>query len=68
LCALRLDFDWKRPRNVFCKSILQENYVEYSRHGTLLKGIEKAKVKSCYEEDVYEKNHTVSSDLGLLKL
>lgn len=35
-----------------------ENYVEYSRHGTLLKGIEKAKVKSCYEEDVYEKNHT----------
>lgn len=35
-----------------------ENYVEYSRHGTLLKGVEKVTVKSRYEEDVYEKNHT----------
>jgi pre-mRNA-processing factor SLU7 len=35
-----------------------EEYVEYSRHGTLLKGQEKARVKSRYEEDVYINNHT----------
>lgn len=35
-----------------------ENYVEYTRRGTLVKGFEKSKVKSRYEEDVMEKNHT----------
>ncbi|KAI9029388.1 pre-mRNA-splicing factor SLU7 [Hyaloraphidium curvatum] len=35
-----------------------ENYVEYSRTGRLVKGQEKAKVKSRYEEDVYINNHT----------
>lgn len=35
-----------------------ENYVEYSRHGTIIKGAEKAKIKSRYEEDVYINNHT----------
>lgn len=34
-----------------------EEYVEYSRHGTLLKGQEKAAMKSRYEEDVYINNH-----------
>ena len=35
-----------------------EDYLEYSRHGTVMKGQEKAKVKSRYEEDVYFNNHT----------
>ena len=35
-----------------------EEYVEYSRHGTLVKGNKKRVVKSKYEEDVLEKNHT----------
>ena len=35
-----------------------ENYVEYTRRGTLVKGFEKRVVKSRYEEDVMEKNHT----------
>ena len=35
-----------------------EHYVEYSRHGSVIKGQEKARAKSRYEEDVYEKNHT----------
>ncbi|XP_025095719.1 pre-mRNA-splicing factor SLU7-like isoform X1 [Pomacea canaliculata] len=34
-----------------------EDYVEYSRHGTVIKGQEKAAVKSRYEEDVYPNNH-----------
>ena len=34
--------------------------MEYSRHGSVIKGQEKAKVKSRYEEDVYVNNHTVS--------
>ena len=33
--------------------------MEYSRHGTVIKGQEKARVKSRYEEDVYINNHTV---------
>ena len=36
-----------------------EHYVEYSRSGTVIKGQERAKVKSRYEEDVYINNHTV---------
>lgn len=35
-----------------------EDYVEYSRHGTVIKGQEKARVKSRYEEDIYPNNHT----------
>ena len=35
-----------------------ENYVEYSRTGQVIKGQERAKVKSRYEEDVYPGNHT----------
>ncbi|XP_025094468.1 LOW QUALITY PROTEIN: pre-mRNA-splicing factor SLU7-like [Pomacea canaliculata] len=37
--------------------IRQEDYVEYSRHGTVIKGQEKADVKSRYEEDVFPNNH-----------
>ncbi|XP_076468426.1 pre-mRNA-splicing factor SLU7-like isoform X2 [Babylonia areolata] len=35
-----------------------EDYVEYSRHGTVIKGQEKARVKSRYEEDIHPNNHT----------
>ncbi|KHJ75688.1 hypothetical protein OESDEN_24697, partial [Oesophagostomum dentatum] len=35
-----------------------EQYVEYSRKGNVLKGAERAPVKSRYEEDVYPMNHT----------
>lgn len=35
-----------------------EDYVEYSRHGTVLKGDETKVVRSRYEEDVYPNNHT----------
>ena len=35
-----------------------EDYVEYSRQGTVIKGQEKAKTKSKYIEDVYINNHT----------
>lgn len=36
-----------------------EDYVEYSRHGAVLKGLEKAVARSKYEEDVVINNHTV---------
>lgn len=35
-----------------------EDYVEYSRHGTVIKGQEKAIARSKYEEDVLINNHT----------
>ncbi|CAB1324996.1 unnamed protein product, partial [Coregonus sp. 'balchen'] len=35
-----------------------EDYVEYSRHGAVLKGQEKAVARSKYEEDVLIQNHT----------
>lgn len=35
-----------------------ESYTEYSRAGTVIKGQEKATVRSRYEEDVYFNNHT----------
>ncbi|KAM7000346.1 pre-mRNA-splicing factor SLU7 [Tautogolabrus adspersus] len=35
-----------------------EDYVEYSRHGAVLKGLEKAVARSKYEEDVLISNHT----------
>ena len=35
-----------------------ENYVEYSRHGKIIKGAEKQTVSSKYEEDVYHGNHS----------
>ncbi|EIW66761.1 hypothetical protein TREMEDRAFT_34550, partial [Tremella mesenterica DSM 1558] len=34
------------------------HYVEYSRSGQIVKGHEKAKVRSKYDEDVYINNHT----------
>ncbi|KAI8993021.1 pre-mRNA-splicing factor SLU7 [Trametes punicea] len=43
------------------KELLQgqtEEYVEYSRTGQVIKGKERAKVKSKYPEDVYINNHT----------
>ena len=43
----------------------QEDYVEYSRHGSVIKGQEKAKTKSRYEEDVHPSNHTVSYTICL---
>ena len=45
---------------VVCVYECQDEYVEYSRHGTLLKGQEKIHVKSRFEEDVYINNHTVN--------
>lgn len=36
-----------------------EEYVEYSRTGKVIKGQERATVKSKYIEDVYINNHTV---------
>ena len=33
--------------------------MEYSRHGTVIKGAEKPVVRSKYEEDVLTNNHTV---------
>ena len=44
-------------------SIFQEEYVEYSRCGTVLKGQEKVAMRSVYEEDAYPQNHTVSRPL-----
>lgn len=38
-----------------------EDYVEYSRHGAVIKGQEKAIARSKYEEDVLINNHTVST-------
>ncbi|MPC08134.1 Pre-mRNA-splicing factor Slu7 [Portunus trituberculatus] len=35
-----------------------ENYVEYSRHGKVIKGAEKQTVRSKYDEDVYHGNHS----------
>ena len=35
-----------------------EDYVEYSRHGRVIKGEEKAVARSSYEEDVMVNNHT----------
>ena len=35
-----------------------ENYVEYNQSGKVIKGQERAKAKSKYEEDVLEQNHT----------
>lgn len=35
-----------------------EDYVEYSRHGKVIRGQEKVTVRSKYEEDVYLNNHT----------
>lgn len=39
-----------------------EDYVEYSRHGAVLKGLEKAVARSKYEEDVLNNNHTVRTE------
>lgn len=41
--------------------LIQEDYVEYSRTGSVIKGQEKAAVKSRYEEDVYNNNHKVGA-------
>lgn len=41
-----------------------EDYVEYSRHGAVLKGLEKAVARSKYEEDVLINNHTVRTPLA----
>jgi pre-mRNA-processing factor SLU7 len=35
-----------------------EDYVEYSRHGKVIKGEERPVIRSKYEEDVYINNHT----------
>nr|AAL29018.1 LD43674p [Drosophila melanogaster] len=35
-----------------------EEYIEYSRSGKVIKGVEKPKACSIYEEDVYINNHT----------
>jgi len=34
-----------------------EDYVEYSRHGKVLKGEEQTVIRSSYEEDIYPNNH-----------
>lgn len=38
--------------------IPQENYVEYSRTGQIIKGAERKIIRSKYEEDVFVNNHT----------
>ena len=48
--------------NAVVTSIVQENYVEYSRLGNIIKGQERAVVKSRYEEDVHPNNHSVSGE------
>ncbi|KAE8256368.1 hypothetical protein A4X13_0g2687 [Tilletia indica] len=35
-----------------------ENYVEYSRSGQVIKGAQRVKIRSKYDEDIYENNHT----------
>uniref|UniRef100_A0A1B0GEA1 Pre-mRNA-splicing factor SLU7 n=1 Tax=Glossina morsitans morsitans TaxID=37546 RepID=A0A1B0GEA1_GLOMM len=35
-----------------------EDYIEYSRSGKVIKGMEKPKARSIYEEDIYLSNHT----------
>lgn len=43
------------------KSLLlaqSEEYIEYSRSGKVIKGIEKPKARSIYEEDIMINNHT----------
>ena len=35
-----------------------EEYIEYSRSGKIIKGQEKQKIRSRYEEDVLTNNHT----------
>lgn len=35
-----------------------ENYVEYSRDGRIIKGVEKQIIRSRYEEDIYPGNHS----------
>lgn len=45
-----------------------EDYVEYSRHGAVLKGLEKAVARSKYEEDVLINNHTVRTQYKHLSL
>lgn len=42
-----------------------EDYVEYSRHGAVLKGLTKAVARSKYEEDVLINNHTVRTPWSL---
>lgn len=37
-----------------------ETYVEYSRTGKVIKGLEPAAIRSRYVEDVFLNNHTVS--------
>ena len=34
-----------------------EHYVEYDAEGRVIKGLEKAKARSKYEEDIYPQNH-----------
>ena len=47
---------------LFAVFFLQEDYVEYSRTGSIVKGQEHTKVKSRYEEDVFISNHTVGNN------
>ncbi|XP_076759279.1 pre-mRNA-splicing factor Slu7 [Xylocopa sonorina] len=35
-----------------------EQYIEYSRYGKIIKGQDRTKIRSKYEEDVYPNNHT----------
>uniref|UniRef100_A0A667ZKS2 Pre-mRNA-splicing factor SLU7 n=1 Tax=Myripristis murdjan TaxID=586833 RepID=A0A667ZKS2_9TELE len=39
-----------------------EDYVEYSRHGAVIKGLDKAVARSKYEEDVLINNHTMHQE------
>ena len=46
---------------VVCRELIfsqTEDYVEYSRHGKVLKGEEQTTIRSRYEEDVLNTNHT----------
>lgn len=43
------------PQLIFAQT---EEYIEYSRQGKIVKGNQKAPVKSIYEEDIHLNNHT----------
>uniref|UniRef100_A0A8C2XC47 Pre-mRNA-splicing factor SLU7 n=1 Tax=Cyclopterus lumpus TaxID=8103 RepID=A0A8C2XC47_CYCLU len=45
-----------------------EDYVEYSRHGAVLKGLEKAVARSKYEEDVLINNHIVRMNVNFVNV
>lgn len=62
LCLISLQYGGEEHLDAPPRELLlaqTEEYVEYSRHGAVLKGQEKAVARSKYEEDVLINNHMV---------